>query len=137
MAVLTNDGEEYIVRNGLSGAAISVGLFDDTTDTISDGDNDPSSVTTEPSNGNYTKQSHTIVGGDIARYGGDWGIQFDVTFDVTNTTGTVDAVFLIINFQPDGEGAASDRLVGTADLSQSRDLSQIDQLDVTVELTLD
>jgi hypothetical protein len=134
--VLTNYGEEYLSKNGLQGAAFSVGLYNDTTDTISEAD-DLAQITTEPSNGNYARQAVTVASGDMADFSGQYGMEVSVTFDVTNTTGTVNYAFLMVNFQADGDGGATDHLVATAALGMDRDLSQNDTLNVNFRITLD
>ena len=59
MASLLNDlGEEYIAKNGLP-TSVTVGLYNDATDSFSE-TNDIADLTTEPSDGNYTRQ--TAVG---------------------------------------------------------------------------
>lgn len=131
-AILTDLGEEWMITNNLDSASVDVGLYNDSTDAIEDSD-DLSALTSEPSDGNYTRQSGEAVSAtDIS---GDWGIDNDgvVTFDVTNTTGTVDSYFFVANFQANDtdDGSATDHLVLTGSLSQSYDLSNLDTLEVS------
>jgi hypothetical protein len=131
-AILTDLGEEWMVKTNLDSESVDIGLYNDSTDSIGDSD-DVGAITTEPSDGNYTRQTgETLSAADIS---GDWGVDNDntVSFDVTNTTGTVDSYFFVANFQADdtGDGSANDHLVVTGSLSQSYDLSNVDQLDIS------
>lgn len=129
--ILTDLGEEYTLETALEGVSLTVGLYDDSTDSIGDTD-DVDDITSEPSDGNYSRQSMT---GTLTDTDGDWQIENDgeLTFDVTDTTGTVDSYFIIANFQADdtSDTEDEDHLVATGALSQSRDLSQIDTLTIS------
>lgn len=132
-ALLTDLGEEYVLETALSGVTLTVGLYNDSTDSITDTE-DLADITTEPSDGNYARQSGVTF--DLSDNGsGDWQLDNDnqISFDVTNTTGTVDSYFIVANFQADdtGDGSATDHLIATGSLSQSRDLSQIDTLNLS------
>ena len=128
--ILTVFGEEYTVKTNLEGATLTIGLYNDSTDTIADGD-DLAAITTEPSDGNYVRQSITV---ETVNSGGNWTARntSSFSFDTTNTTGTVDSYFVVANFQSTeaGDGSATDHLIATGALSQSRDLSQIDTLNI-------
>lgn len=135
---LHDTGEQFIIEYVFTGGVskptnVSVGLYNDGTDGLSDSD-DYGAITTEPSAGNYAQQTVTFdgTGFSAAQSGGDWQATNDstVTFDVTNTSQTVDSYFVLVNYDTGGGG--SDHLFWTGDLEQSRDLSQIDQLDVNV-----
>lgn len=130
-AILTDLGEEYLVKNNLDTSSVDVGLYNDASDSVSDGDDLP--LSSEPSDGNYTRQSgETLSATDIS---GDWGADNDnvITFDVTNTTGTVDSYFFVANFQAvdTGDGSSTDHLILTGSLSQSYDLSNLDTLKIS------
>lgn len=131
-AILTDLGEEWMIKNNLDTVSVDVGLYNDSTDSIADSD-DLSAITTEPSDGNYVRQTgEAVSASDIS---GDWGIDNDttVTFDVTNTTGTVDSYFFVANFQAQdtSDSSAQDHLVLTGSLSQSYDLSNVDTLEIS------
>lgn len=130
-AILTDLGEEYTLETALSGVSLTVGLYDDSTDAISD-TNDIADITTEPNDGNYVRQTITI---ELADVSGNWTARNSaaITFDVTNTTGSVDSYFIVANFTADdtGDAGATDHLIATGSLSQIRDLSQIDTLNVS------
>lgn len=128
---LTDIGEEWLVETAVDGATVTVGLYNDSTDTITDAD-DLAAITTEPTGAAYARQSSTVA---TLQIGGDFGFDNDVQlqFDVSDSNETVDHGFFIVNFQSDtvaGDGAAVDHLVAVAQLTQSRDLSQIDQLTI-------
>lgn len=128
--ILTNVGEEWTLKTALEGVSLSYGLYNDTTDNIGDVD-DESALTSEPADGNYVRQTTT---GTLAKVSGDWSIYNvdQLQFDVTGTTGTVDSWFIVVSFQADetGDASANDHLIVTGALDASRDLSQIDQLNV-------
>jgi len=130
-ALLTDLGEEYTLKNNLEGASFTILLYNDSTDSVADAD-DIADLTSEPSDGNYSRQSMTA---EVVDSGGDWQVQntSQLTFDVTNTTGTVDSYGIVANFQATdtGDGSATDHLICTGALSQSRDLSQIDTLNIS------
>jgi len=131
-AILTDLGEEWMITTNLDAATVDVGLYDDSTDGIVD-TNDLADITTEPSDGNYSRQAgEAVSASDVS---GDWGIDNDgtITFDVSGTTGTVDSYFFVANFQADdtGDGSATDHLVLTGSLSQSYDLSNLDTLEIS------
>jgi len=129
--LLTNVGEEYIVENDANGETVKVALYDNSTDSISDPD-DLSAVTTEPAGGAYARQSSPVTTRQI---GSDFGFDNDskIAFDTSDSSTTVDHAAFIVTFQSDsvaGDSSATDHLIGVAELSQSRDLSQIDTVEV-------
>lgn len=130
-AALLNDlGEEYLVKNSVA-TSFDVGVYNDGTDAIGDAE-DLADITTEPSDGNYVRQTQTFSAADLS---GDWGTDTDndAVFDMTNTTGTVDSWFMEINFTAvdTGDGSGTDHLVCTGALSQSYDLSNLTQLTIS------
>lgn len=128
---LHDTGEEYY-QDKLSGESFTIGLYNDNSDNLTDS-NDVGDITTEPSDGNYSRQ--TGVAFSSSDDSGDWILTNDsqVQFDVTDTTGTVDAYFIVVNFQSDdkSDGAATDHLLATGSLSQSYDLSNLDTLNLS------
>lgn len=131
--LLTDIGEELLMKFNMDGLSHDVGLYNDSTDGISETD-DVSAISTEPTGSAYARQTSAYSVSDIS---GDWGFDNDsqLTFDVSDSSSTVDGSFLVHNFAStdagDG-GTAADHLIGTAALSQSRDLSQIDTLEISV-----
>jgi len=128
--ILTDLGEEYTLETALEGTSISVGLYNDSTDAITDTD-DLAAINTEPSGSAYTQQATTLTLTDD----GDWQaeISADAVFDTSDSTQSVDSYFLVANFQADdtGDGSATDHLICTGALSQSYDLSSVDHLTVS------
>src|SRR6056297_3168241 len=123
---LHDTGEEYY-QDELSGEQFDVGLFDDSTDNLVDS-SDVSDITTEPSDGNYTRQ--TGITFSSADENGDWTLTNDsqVSFDVTDTTGDVDSYFIVVNFDSDDagdSGTPADHLLATGSLSQSYALNNL------------
>lgn len=144
--ILVNTGEEYVVRNDLEGVTVDIGLYDDSTDAITDPDN-ISDISTEPASGNYSRQSVTVSTLSIS---GDWGFETDatVTFDFSDVApGDPDAQdfdtgFFVVNFESDeaGDSGASDNLFGNFGLSQTYNSAQFDEFEIQTgdaEFTLD
>lgn len=130
--VLTDLGEEWMVKTNLDAESVDVGLYNDSTDAVADTD-DIANITTEPSDGNYARQSGEAL--SALDSSGDWGVDTDTTvvFDVTTTTGSVDSYFVVANFTAvdTSDGAPTDHLVFTGSLSQTYDLSNLDQLTIS------
>lgn len=130
--ILTNIGEEWMVKTNIDGETPDVGLYNDSTDAVGDSTDIP--LSSEPTNGNYSRSTGIAI--TAANEGGDWGITNDasITFDVTNTSGTVDSYFFVVNFastEAEDGGTAADHLVFTGALSQSYDLSNLDTLEIS------
>jgi len=147
-------GEEFVQKTAwridevTRPTEITVGLFNSGDLTVDDS-TDITDITTanaEPSGGNYTRQTATLDSSDVDLFedgNGDW--KMDVADQVfqpnsTNDTKTVDAYFVLASFTSEtaGDSSANDHVMFTGDLSQSRDLSQIDELTVdNVSMTLE
>ena len=144
--ILVNVGEEYVIKNNVDGATFTFGLYDDSTDDLTDtsvvGD-----ITTEPENENYSTQSVTVSAENLA---GNWGVENDATFefdfsDVTDgdpEVQDVDAAYVTVNFTSDEleQEEANDNLIGNFALEQTRDIGQLDTIEVgagDATLTLD
>lgn len=128
--LVTNIGEELITEVDLTTITAIVGLYNNSTDALGEGST-LSSITTEPTGSAYARQSSGV---SIFSSSGTLGIQTDstLTFDVSDSSQTVDHHFLVVNFQSDtvaGDASATDHLIGIDDLSQSRDLSQVDTVE--------
>jgi hypothetical protein len=139
--LLTDIGEEFVAENNLDGTNITVGLYKDATDQLGDGST-LSDITTEPTGGSYARQSTATTSAQIS---GDFGIDTDngITFDTSDSSQTVDAAFIVVNFQSDtvaGDGSATDHLIAAGDLSQSRDLSSVSTVEIPagdLDITID
>lgn len=145
---LSDYGEEWehkwAFRQDLLGTrdtTVEVLLYDDSTDSISDSD-DVGAVTTEPNDGNYTRQTFTLDSSDvtISQEGGNIRAEATVTFDVTNTTGSVDASMCVVSFQSDVVNSETGQnphhiYSATLDIGDS-DLSKFTSIEVTPRLDL-
>lgn len=135
---LTNYGEEWIQRaamQDISPTTVEAGLYDDGSDSLGE-DADVDDITTEPGGSAYSRQSVTVPDDVTFTLDGSNDLQVDIddqTYDVSDSSQTVDSYFLVVNFQStvvSSDGDDTDHLVLTGALSQSRDLSQIDNLQV-------
>lgn len=129
--LLTNVGEEYVIENNANGETLKVALYNDSTDAIGESD-DLAAITTEPSGAAYAQQSSAVTTRQI---GSDFGFDNDskLSFDTSDSSSTVDHAAFIVDFQSDsvsGDASSQEHLIGVAALSQSRDLSQIDTVEV-------
>ena len=141
-------GEEWkqkvIYRQDLIGtrdASVEVGLYEDATDSLSDSD-DVGVISTEPTSGNYARQTFTLDSTDISLSvdgSGNLKVSGTVTFDTIDTTETVDGYFVVVTFQSDvvnSESGENDHLLISATFG-TENLSDYSSFDVTVEDTLD
>lgn len=138
MHLLTDYGEEWLNKTDLTGiTGVDVGLYndaDDGADTGGDSISDTSDlpINSEPSDGNYTRQTGQAI--TVEDIGGDWGFDNDdpIQFDTSSTTGTVDSWFVVYAFTSDQDTDGTvDHLIATGGLSQAYDLSNVDQLDIS------
>lgn len=137
---LTHYGEEFIQKLAFTPGNITrptnleVLLFDDSTDTLTDSD-DVSAISTEPTDGNYTRQtisfddtafSHLVENTDSV------AAMIDVVFDVINTTGDVDGFAVLGTFLSDraGDSSANQHIIFTGSLDQTYPLSKSDELTI-------
>lgn len=131
---LTTDlGEELIVKQGLDGLTVTVGLYDDSVDSLTDG-SDVTGISSEPGTGAYSRQSVTLSAADLS---GDWGVDndslFSFDFSDTTTSKDVDCAFLVYNFAAEDTsdgGTATDHLIANPALTQTRDVGSIDSLEI-------
>lgn len=96
-------------------------------DNLRDGDR-LADITTEPNDGGYTRATAQPI--EIWDDGTDWFIRTvnDTVFDSLNdTTGRVDAVAVLDNWQAQGDGSAQDHLLFTSFLDQLYLLDQTDK----------
>lgn len=105
--------------------------------TVTDTTDVTSVSSTEPSGGNYVRQTVTLDSSDVTiTKNGDSNYQADIAtqvFNIDGSTGTINAYAVIGTFQSDeaGDGSPSKHVLYTGDLSPERNLSGI------VELTVD
>ncbi len=125
---------------------VEILLFNDATD-VTDDTSDIGDITTEPTDGNYVRQTVNLDSTDVTLsiVNGDLRAEAEVTFDVDGTTGTVDATGNVVDFQSDvvnAETGANPHLIYTGLLRDSdgntftADLSQFTSLTTTVRLDL-
>lgn len=123
-------------------AGIDVVLFNDSTDALTDS-SDVGDITTEPASGNYARQTLTLDGSDLSLdvSNSDVRVQGGASFDVTNTTESVDAYALVVTFTSDvinAETGANDHLLFSAAFDDGAvDLSQLTTLDIQINGVLE
>jgi len=142
MTVQQHDrGEEYTIKveAGILTrvSQITFGLFQDGGtggDNLSDSD-DISAISTEPTSGNYTRQTFSLDSTEFTvtkNANGNYQYTKDAfDWDVGGTSESVDSWFAIINFNGDGDSTPTDHLVFSGSLDQTRDLSNSDTLTVS------
>lgn len=137
-----NTGEEFKQKSiyrqdtiGTRPATILVGLYNDATDALTEA-SDIGDITSEPTTGNYARQSLSLDSTDLAinTSSGDTVIDGSVTFDAADTGETIDSFFVIVNFQSSiaGDSSASDHLLLTGEFGQT-DLTNY--IDITVNIS--
>jgi hypothetical protein len=100
------------------GETLSIGLFNGNTDSIGYGST-MSNITTEPSNGGYSRVSTISTDWTPANVSGANGYEYGpVTFDVSGTSGIVDYYFV----ESGGE------LLWVAPITETKDLTKIENL---------
>lgn len=148
---LKDTGEELVLRETLGGEAIfpaqmTVGLYQDrdwyVLDTVrydninnredtnmgdihEDAD-DLGAIETEPAGASYARQSVAVGSGFTLGDPGDWRATMDdTTFDVSDSTQTVNAIFAGATWQSQdtNDSAANEHIVFTLRLQNERDLS--------------
>lgn len=122
---------------GSRATTIDVGLYNDSTDSLSDSD-DIGAITSEPTQGNYARQSLSLDGGDFSlsvNGNGNVEISGTVSFDVTDTGETVDGFFAVVSFKSDvvnSEGSVNDHIVLSGTFG-TEDLTDYSSVDVTIQ----
>jgi hypothetical protein len=140
-------GEEWAqklaFRNDLitRDTTLSVILFNDTVDGLTDG-SDFGAITTEPTTGNYSPQTLTLDSSDVTLsiQSGDLRAEGTVTFDLTNTSDTVDSSAVVVDFTSDivnNETSPNPHPIYTASLDiGSIDTSNFTSIEVATQLDL-
>lgn len=129
MAFLHDTGETLVLEAAFNGRDVEIGLFDNTTDSVSDSTT-YSGITTQPDGTDYAPQ--TVTGPTVSQDGSgvttvDMG---NLSFTVSDATTSVNYVFV--------RDASSGDLILTNSLDQSYDLGSIDTLDLSnVGMSLD
>jgi len=143
---LYSSGEEYETKVQIDElstvTSVDIGLYHDgevsgdTTngDDLADSD-DVGAISTEPSGSAYARQTESLdtSGFEVVQDSGDWQLQSlnQVSFDLSDDgSGTVDAYFVVISVQLDGDSSATDHLWLSGNLSSDYDLSQTNGVDI-------
>lgn len=135
---LHDTGEEFAIKDLFRSdqlskpASVSIGLFNDSTDALSD-NSDTGDITTEPTGSAYAAQSASFGGSDFSpadNASGNWEVTIaDQVFDTSDSSQDVDAYYIEVSFQSDdtGDSSANPHLFWTGDLDQTYDLNSVDQ----------
>lgn len=142
--LLTALGEEYVYTTDVDGVTLTVGLYNDSVDSIDDGTDYPD-ISTEPSNSNYSAVDDTFsvrnpTGTDITLSNDS-----DISFDFSDQTSShnVDSYYVSVSFQSTvylSDGSPTEHLVWTGPLAQTRDIGSIDTINIdatNIELELE
>lgn len=144
---LSNRAEEWIWKTcfrqdriGTRDTAIDVLLYNDASDALDD-TSDVGDITTEPNDGNYTRQTLSLDSSDlrVKVVGGEVRVAGDVTFDVANTTGTVDAWAAVVEFKSDivdSETSQNPHLLASSPMAKSLDLGNYESRSVGIRFGL-
>jgi hypothetical protein len=127
-ANLHDQGEELVLSTVFDGRTVDVGLYNDSTDSLSDSAT-YSDITTEPSGSAYAVQS--VTGPSVTQNSGTTEVDAgSLSFDVSDSSNTIDACYV--------RDSSSGDLIFTNILDSSYDLSSIDTLDLSnVGMSLD
>lgn len=90
---LYNEGELFTLNNDMSTVTYEVGLYDDSTDSLTDSAT-YSSITTEPSGSAYAAQTQGTVTVQLDGSSNGQIVLDPVTFDVSDSSATVDSVYV-------------------------------------------
>lgn len=140
--LLVDLGEEYMIKNGLDAITVTVGVYNDATDALSD-TSDVGAITTEPTNTNYSTASVTLSAADLA---GNWGVDNDTSFSFDfsdqTTSENVDTFYVSYSFQAvdTSDGSVNEHLIANPAMTQTRDIGSVDTIDVSagdLEITVD
>jgi hypothetical protein len=127
--------------------SLEILLYNDSTDSISDSD-DVGAVNTEPGTagggdaGNYTRQSVTLDSSDVTltQESGEIQAQMVVTFDVTDTTGTVDSAMAVNDFTSTvvgSDGSATTHHIWSSDIGEADLSNYTGNFEVTINVLED
>ena len=139
-AGLHDYGEELMMRDFFAEDVtkpntIDIGLYNDAASPVSESD-DLDALSGEPTGSAYARQTLTIGSADMTiaeNADANWQVNFeDVSFDVSDSTVTVDSYFVVVNYESTtaGDTEATDHLFSTASLESDADLSGLSTLTV-------
>lgn len=130
---LTDIGEEALTKHWFEEsitkpASMTVGLYNDGTDGLADSD-DLADITTEPGGASYARQTATFGTTDWTaedNASGNWqAILANQTWDVSDSSQSVDAYFFVINYTSSdaGDSGATDHVFARFSLGGTTNLS--------------
>jgi len=143
----SNLGEEWAQKNAFDrrnldrNTSVRVLLYDDDVDELDD-TSDVGDITTEPTDGNYERKSIDLDSDDFSLTieDGLLRVEGEVTFDVADTTGTINATAVVSDFQStvvNDETEAEEHLlysstidIGSQDLEAFTSLTAFPRLDL-------
>jgi len=133
--IITLLGQEFDVKNGLSGASVDIGVYlDDPNnggDDLTEAD-DLDAINTEPTNTNYSRKNISLTAFRAsANWGANNGSAFSYDFSDQVSEQDIDTAFVVISFQAEetSDSSAQEHLIATAALTQTRDIGSIDFLE--------
>jgi len=144
----SNLGEEWAQKNAFDrrdldrNTSVRVLLYDDDVDELDD-TSDVGDITTEPTDGNYERKSIDLDSDDftLTVEDGLLRVEGEVTFDVADTTGTINATAVVSDFQStvvNDETEAEEHLLYSSTLDiGSQDLEAFTSLTAFPRLDLD
>jgi len=126
---LFNEGETFVLNNAMGGVTYEIGLYNDSTDSLTDSAT-YSSITTEPAGSAYASQT---ASGTVSLNGSSNGqVDIDlVTFDVSDSSQTVDSVYIRDNAS--GDLIAANALGSSYDLSTEGGKLEVDGAGFTLD----
>jgi len=143
----SNLGEEWAQKNAFDrrdldrNTSVRVLLYDDDVDQLDD-TSDVGDITTEPTDGNYERKAIDLDSDDFSLTieDGLLRVEGEVTFDVADTTGTINATAVVSDFQStvvNDETEAEEHLlysstidIGSQDLESFTSLTAFPRLDL-------
>jgi hypothetical protein len=121
MAFLHDSGELLVLNSAFDGRNVEVGLFDNSTDSLSDSDG-YSAITTEPDGSDYAPAS--VSSPNVSQTSGTTTAEMgNLTYQVSDATTSVNYVYV--------RDSSSGDLIFTSELDQAYDLNSIDTLDLS------
>jgi hypothetical protein len=128
MAFLHDEGELLVLNSAFDGRTVEVGLFDNSTDSLTESDG-YSAITTEPGGSDYSPAS--VSSPSVSQTSGTTTVEMgNLTYQVSDATTSVNYVYV--------KDVSSGDLIFTNSLDQAYDLNSIDTLDLSnVGLSLD
>ena len=126
---ITNVGKEYIFDEEQDGDTLTMLLYDQSTDELTQSD-DLGDITTEPDDSETYERQDTLI--STTAVNSEYGFENDdeVEFDVSTNDETVDFGGYIAEFESSvaGDTEPEEHLIAFGELTETRDLSEFDTL---------